>query len=95
MMVVTAVALVVPLGGPALAGFSVTVTLAGEIIPLGKFDPLTLRLVRLAWPAVGEVEELSVTVTPAQRSGRADDTKLRNRTRKIICRSFISPLEPR
>jgi hypothetical protein len=61
-IVVTALAAVVPFGGPAAAGFKLTDTFAAEIVPVGKPDPVTLMFVIPAWPTAGEVGELRVTV---------------------------------
>jgi hypothetical protein len=44
-------------------GVSVTVTLVGTIVPAGKFDPVTLRLVTPGSPVLGEVLGNSVTAT--------------------------------
>ena len=60
-MVVTALGVVVTLGGPAVAGVRVTVTFAGGMAPLGKFEPVTLITVTPAWPALGAAEGLRVT----------------------------------
>jgi hypothetical protein len=60
--VVTAVAVVVPFGGPDVAGFKVTMTFAAGMLPFGKPEPVTVRLVIPAWPALGDVGELRVTV---------------------------------
>jgi hypothetical protein len=61
-IVVIAVAVVVPPGGPALAGFRLTETLEAAMALGGKPEPVTLMVVMPAWPTLGEVGELSVTV---------------------------------
>jgi hypothetical protein len=66
-IVVTAVAVVVPPGGPVVAGLRLTETLAASIAPVGKPEPVTLMFVMPAWPTLGEVGELSVTVICACR----------------------------
>ena len=68
-IVVTAVAVVVPLGGPAVAGLKVTETFAAGMLPVGKPEPVTLIFVIPAWPTAGEVGELRVTVVWACRGG--------------------------
>src|ERR1039458_8870061 len=67
---VTFVAVVVPEGPPPeVVGLSVTVTLAGGIVPLGKPCPITVTLVTPGSAALGEVNPFSVTfVTAPNRS---------------------------
>jgi hypothetical protein len=60
---------VVPFGRPAVAAFKVTVTFAAGMLPVGKPDPVTVMLVIPAWPALGEVGELRVTVVWAFSGG--------------------------
>src|ERR1039458_2119684 len=63
---VTFVAVVVPEGPPPeVVGLSVTVTLAGGIVPLGKPCPITVTLVTPGSAALGEVNPFSVTSVPA------------------------------
>jgi hypothetical protein len=45
---------------PPLLGVSVTVTLAGRIVPTGKFEPVTLMLVTPGSPTLGEALGKSV-----------------------------------
>jgi len=59
----TAVAVVVAPGGPATAGFSVTLTFAGGIVPLGKFEPTTSIFVTPGSPEFGDVVDARVTTT--------------------------------
>jgi hypothetical protein len=60
-IVCTAVAVAWPVGGPEVAGCKATVTLAGEIVPEGKPDPVTLMIVTPACPALGEAGDVSFT----------------------------------
>ncbi len=60
-IVVIAVAVVVPLGGPAADGFKITDTLAAGMLPVGNPEPVTLMFVMPGWPALGEAGELRVT----------------------------------
>ena len=66
-IVVTALAFVVAKTPPAAAGWRVTVVLAGRIVPLGKFEPVTLMIVTPGAPAVGAADGLNVTCVCAQR----------------------------
>jgi hypothetical protein len=68
-IVVTAVAAVFPLGATPLAGVRVTDTSAACITPAGKPEPVTLMLVMPAWPTLGEVGELRVSVVWAYKGG--------------------------
>src|ERR1039458_8392907 len=67
---VTFVAVVLPEGPPpGVVGLSVTVTLAGGIVPLGKPCPITVTLVTPGSATLGEVNPFSVTsVTAPNRS---------------------------
>src|SRR5258708_40302112 len=58
---VTVVAVVVP-PAPLPFGVSVTVTLAGKIVPLGNPEPVTDTVVTPACPVVGLVAEPSATL---------------------------------
>ena len=77
--VVTAVAVVVPFGGPEVAGLKVTVTFAAGMLPVGKPEPVTLLFVMPAWPTLGEVGELRVTVLWA--SSGVSGTQVRRLTK--------------
>jgi hypothetical protein len=66
---VTFVAVVVPDGPPPeVVGLSVTVTLAGGIVPLGKPCPTTVTLVTPGSAALGVADALSVTSVTAHRT---------------------------
>jgi hypothetical protein len=63
---VTFVAVVEPEGPPpVVVGSSVTVTLAGGIVPLGKPWPMTVTLVTLMSAVLGEANAFSVTLVTA------------------------------
>jgi hypothetical protein len=59
-MTVTLVAVVV-VAAPPPEGVSVTVTLAGGIVPLGNPDPVTDSTEIPAWPVAGAAAAASVT----------------------------------
>ena len=69
-IVATALAVVTPPGGPVMAGLKVTDTFAAGMLPSGKPEPVTLRFVTPAWPALGEVGEMRATVVWAYRADR-------------------------
>jgi hypothetical protein len=47
---------------PPVAGWRLTLVLAGRIVPVGKPEPRTLTIVTPDWPAGGVVVALKVTV---------------------------------
>src|ERR1039458_1728694 len=72
---VTFVAVVVPEGPPPeVVGLSVTVTLAGGIVPLGKPCPITVTLVTPVSAALGEVNPFSVTFVTAPNRSEPEST---------------------
>jgi hypothetical protein len=74
--VVTAVAVAVT---PEPGGWSATVTFAGEIVPDGNPEPVTLKSVKPTWPTVGDVLALSVTVVAAATvAGKTPSTRVAN-----------------
>jgi hypothetical protein len=77
----TVKALADPVGGPAVVGFKVTVTLPGGIDPLGKPVPVTEILVSPGSPELGEVGEVSVTIVVAPHSKVADSSNAKTSSR--------------
>jgi hypothetical protein len=86
--VVIAVAVVFPVGGPELAGFKVTDTFAAGILPDGKPEPVTVMFVTPAWPTMGEVGELRVTVGWPGRGGNPTDTSTTTSILAIADRTY-------
>ena len=71
-------ALVMAVGGPLTAGFSVTPTLPGGIVPPGNPCPVTLISDTPASPELGEAEALSVTGVVAQSGNDPENTASMN-----------------
>jgi hypothetical protein len=87
---VTLLAVVVT-GVPPLLGVSVTVTLAGEIVPLGNPEPVTETLVSPACPEVGLVAAFSVTLACAKTGMHSNTAPTNERT---VARIELMPVCP-
>ena len=87
---VTPLAVVVT-GVPPLFGVSVTVTLAGEIVPLGNPEPVTETVVSPACPEVGMVAAFSVTLACAKTGMHSNTAPTNERT---VARIELMPVCP-
>jgi hypothetical protein len=92
---VTVVAVVAPVGPPPeVVGFSVTVTLAGGIVPLGKPCPITVILVTFVSADVGEASEFSVTFVTAP-NGSEPESNADAHSSRLIREIFMVGLHAR
>jgi hypothetical protein len=77
--------------GLPLEGVSVTVTAAGEMVPLGKPEPVTETLVTPGCPEAGLADALSLTLVCA-KAGTDINTATRNE--RTVFRIALMPLCP-
>jgi hypothetical protein len=75
---VTLKALTMAVGGPLAAGFRVTSTLPGGIVPLGNPCPVTLINDTPASPELGDAEAFSVTGVAARSGNDPESTASMN-----------------